>query len=296
MRERRAVFGIHEAQDVFAVRPAPNESLLLGDAPAHERQQLKRNFFAIATRLQHGSAKDRRALALNVLLHKLPQVIDHRHRVQIAFALRFAPREQPVATEHDAVAARVVLHGVAHHYRQLKAWALPRDPHQPVLEVAIELLHLFFAVGRGGHRDSPVGMEMIHMAVGKKAVQWCIDGRHRWIHAEGAERVQLHHSVLFRHAAVARFDGQQLVEVERRKTGALNAAQIAAAALDPQHLDGLAGQRIALRDLGTGIAAGEVGDAQIGSEQVGAVAQQLRLIESSSRLFIPQILQVAERG
>jgi hypothetical protein len=91
-----------------------------------------------------------------------------------------------------------------------------------------------------------------------------------------------------------RFDGEQFVEIERGKTGAFNAAQIAAAAFDPQHVGPLPGQWIGLLDFRAGIAAAEVGDAQIGSQQIGAIAQQLGLIEVRGCFFIPQVLQVAQ--
>jgi hypothetical protein len=67
--------------------------------------------------------------------------------------------------------------------------------------------------------------------------------------------------------------------IEGGKAGALDAAQVAAGAFDPEHFDRFAGERVDLGDFGTGVAAGEVGDAQVGAEQVGAVAQEFGLIE-----------------
>ena len=49
--------------------------------------------------------------------------------------------------------------------------------------------------------------------------------------------------------------------IEGGETGALDAAEVAAGAFDPEHFNGLAGERVELGDLGAGVAAGEVGEA-----------------------------------
>ena len=67
--------------------------------------------------------------------------------------------------------------------------------------------------------------------------------------------------------------------VERRETRALDATQVAAAALHPQNFNRLAGQRIDFVKLRAGIASAEVGDAQVGPQQIRPVAKQLGLIQ-----------------
>ena len=108
---------------------------------------------------------------------------------------------------------------------------------------------------------------------------------------EGAERVHRRPFVFVVDALVAALKREQLLLVESGEAGALDAAQVAAGAFDPEHLDGLAGEGVDLGDLGAGVAAGEVGDAQVGAEQVGAIAQQFRLVEGSSDRGIPAILK-----
>ena len=68
------------------------------------------------------------------------------------------------------------LDGALHHHGQLKAGALPGNPDQGVAELAIELVHLGFAVGGGGEGDAPVGMEVVDVGKGQKAVQRRVDG------------------------------------------------------------------------------------------------------------------------
>ena len=63
-------------------------------------------------------------------------------------------------------------------------------------------------------------------------------------------------------------DAEKPVHVEGGEAGALDAAEVAAGAFDPEDLFGLAVQRVYLFELGAGVAAAEVGDAQVGAEEV----------------------------
>ena len=139
--------------------------------------------------------------------------------------------------------------GFAHHQAEFKAGALPGNPDERVVELAIELVHLGFAVGRGGERDAPVGMQMIDVREGKKAVQRRVDGGGDGVVAEGAQRIHRHHVVFGVDAFVAALEREQLVLVERGEAGALDAAEVAAGAFDPEHFDLLAGEGIGLHDL-----------------------------------------------
>ncbi len=58
-----------------------------------------------------------------------------------------------------------------------------------------------------------------------------------------------------------------------------------------RHADGLAGEGVGQIDLGTGVAAAEVGDAQVGAQQIGTVAQECELVvaEGSRLALVPQI-------
>ena len=233
----------------------------------------------------------KRTVALGVARDELSDLVDDGEGVDVALALRLAPGEEAVAAEHDAVAAGIVADRLAHHQAELKAGALPGNPDQVMAELAVELLHFGLAVGGGGQGDAPVGVEMVDVGEGKKAVQRRVNGGGDGVVAEGAEGIHGHHVVFVIDALVAALEGEQLLLVEGGEAGALDAAQVAAGALDPEHLDGLAGERIDLGDLGAGVAAGEVGDAQVGAEQVGAVAQQFGLVESGGESWRPSGLQ-----
>ena len=64
----------------------------------------------------------------------------------------------------------VGVHGSAQHHRQLEAGALPRYPDDAPAELRVEFVQFPFAVGAGGDRDGPIGVEVVHMRERKKRV------------------------------------------------------------------------------------------------------------------------------
>ena len=182
-------------------------------------------------------------------LNELANLVDQVESVQVALVLRLAPCKQSVPAQHDAIAAGIFLNGALHHHRQFKPWALPRQPHKGVAELAVELLHLRFAVGGGSQCDTPVRVQMVYVRKWKKPVQRCVDRSSHRISAVRAKRVQFRHLVFAVCALVAPLQYQQLFLVERCKAGALDAAQIAARAFDPEHFDPFACQGVDFGDL-----------------------------------------------
>ncbi len=70
---------------------------------------------------------------------------------------------------------------------------------------------------------------------------------------EGALRVEIDHLILELDTAIDLFELEQLVEAERGEAGALDAAEIAAAAFYPKDFAGNSVERVDLIDLGAGI-------------------------------------------
>ena len=103
------------------------------------------------------------------------------------------------------------------------------------------------------------------------------------------ERIELDHGVLFVNAAVLLLEREQLVEIEGREAGALDAAEIAAAAFDPEHELLLAVDGIDGLELGAGVAAAEVGQAQVRAEQVRAVAEEFGSVEGRGEGIVPLV-------
>src|SRR6185312_1493162 len=98
-----------------------------------------------------------------------------------------------------------------------------------------------------------------------------------------------HHLVLVFLAAIELFETQELVEVERREAIELHRTEVAARALYPQHLHGLARERIALRELRGRVAAAEIRDREIRAQQVGPVQEKRRLGHSLRPILRPAV-------
>ena len=199
-----------------------------------------------------------------------------------------------MAPKNDAIASGILSDGVAHHESQLKARPLPGNPDQRVIEFAVKLVHLCLAVCGCSESDAPVGVKMIHMWEGQKSMQWRIDGGGHRIVAEGTDGVHAHHVVFGVDTFIDPLESEQLFLVECGKSSALDAAQVAARTFDPEHFHSLASQRVRLRNLGAGVAAGKVGDAQVRSEQVRTITQELRFIKRSGYAGVPAIFKEAQ--
>ena len=198
-----------------------------------------------------------------------------------------------MAAEDDAVAAGIVLDRLAQHQRQLEAGPLPGHPDDLAAVLLVELLEPGLAVGARRQRDRPVGMQVIDVVERQERVERRVDRGRDAVLAEREQRVEAHHLVLERLAAVARDQALELVEIEHGEAGGADRSQIAAAALHRHHARRRAGQRIGQIELRAGVAAAEVGDAQIGAEQVRSVAQQLERLRFEPRrlALVPEILQ-----
>ena len=86
----------------------------------------------------------------------------------------------------------------------------------------------------------------------------------------------------------------QLVQIKRGKSVSLDAANVAAAPLDPQHVFWRTIERIRIDNLRAGISAAEVRDAKIGAQKVRAVTKQLRRIQRVGDALIPPIFQMVQ--
>ncbi len=206
------------------------------------------------------------------------------HRVFVAGAGRFAPAEQAVATEHDAAQAGVrgVVGGQA-----LAQFVARTQPGHPAHGALVHLAGDRLAVGHGRDRDHGVRVHVVHVCIGQRGVQRGVDGGRAGVEVEGAVRQVAHHLVFVLQAAVQALERAQLVHVERGEAVELHGAHVAARALDPEHFGVGAAQGVALPDLGRGVAPAVVGDAQVRTEQVGAVQKQMGLVHAGGRGVVP---------
>ena len=214
--------------------------------------------------------------------------IDHRDRRLVTGLRGRSPGEQAMAAEHDAFQLRIRLR----HGAELEAEVEPGPlPGQEAEFAAERLLRQSLGVFAGGDRDDRVGVHMVDMGMRHEAVQGRVDRGRARIEIEGAMVEQRDHLVLVREAAIDRLQAEELVEIEGREAVELHRADVAARSLDPQHRDRRASQRIDALDLGRGVAAAEIGDAEVAAEKVRAIEQEARLIEPGSLGVVPQIWQ-----
>src|SRR5215469_13799219 len=226
------------------------------------RHHLRSNLLAILAGRGLRAAEALVVAARAMALDELADLIDDRDGVEVALALRVAPGKETMAAEDDAIAAGRLADDLAEHHAELKARALPGQPGELVAKLRVEFVHALLAVGRGREGDRPVRMQVIDVREGKKAVQRRVDGGRGGVVAEGDERIELDHRILFVDSAVLLLQREQLVEVERCEACALDAAEVAARALDPEHELLLAIDRIDGFKLRAGVTSAEVGQAQ----------------------------------
>jgi hypothetical protein len=90
-----------------------------------------------------------------------------------------------------------------------------------------------------------------------------------------------------RFCCVNRLKADEFVLIERGEIFAFGSAEITAGALDPEYFGLLASEGIGLHDFGGSVAATGVGDALVGSENVGAVDEAGYGIEFSGMGVVP---------
>ncbi len=289
IRKRDRIGAALEVSDDPAVR---------GHGATQHRQNRHRQRIAIRRGRDACAAERRPAGAIRVRLHELTHLIDGPDAADVALLLRLTPREQPVTSEDDPVASRVLLDRTTQHQRQLESGPLPGHPRDLSPVRLIELVELLFAVGAGRQRNRPIRMQVIDVRKRQKRVQRRVDRRGNPVLAERAQRVEPHHLVLVRFAAIARDQIVQLVHVEHGETGRADRSEIAAAPFHGHHAARLARQGVRQIELGARVAAAKVGDAQVGAEQVRSIPQQLQRcgLEGGALTIVPEILQRGSHG
>ena len=201
-----------------------------------------------------------------------------------------APGEEAVALEHAALRLRVLAREPLQPQAELVARPLPRQPADLVAE---DLGRQRLRVLRRGKGDDRIGVHVIDMAAGHIGMERRVDRRRPRVQVEGAVGQVAHHLVLVLDAAIEALQRLELRHDERREAVELHRADVAARALDPQHLDGLAGQRVLLRHLGRGVAPAVVGDPLVRAEQVRAIEEELRLRHARRARVVPETRQPA---
>ena len=294
--EPLGVARVDKSQDLRRVRKVSDHPLLSGHAAAKKRKEVGGRGARVGARPVNLSSEEVGSRLFDVLPDKLPELVDEGDGVEVTLPLAFAPGKEAVSAEHDAVRARMRLDCRAQHHGQLEAGPLPGNPDQVVPEAPVEFLHALDPVGGGRERDAPVGVQVVHVREGKKAVQRRVNRGCDRVRAERAQRVVARHFVFVLGAAITAFEPPQLLQIQRGEAAALDAAEVAAAALHPENGLLAAVHGIWLDDLGAGVAAAEVGNTEVAPQQVRAIAEKIGLIETASRAVVPEVPEIAEIG
>ena len=224
----------------------------------------------------NGGRPDASACSCDELAH----LIDGRDAAQVALALRVAPREQAVAAEDDAVAARIARRPRGAASAPARSRAAATAPRRSGgRSCALNSSSFVRAVRARRERDRPVGMQVIDVVERQKRVQRRVDRRGDAVLAERAQRIVRRPSRLRAlrrdsarsapRACPGRARQTRLRVIDRRSPPLPLTASTRV---------GSPGQRIGQLELRAGVAAAEIGDAQVGAEQVRAIAQQFERV------------------
>ena len=256
--------GVHEVQHVRRIDEMSDLALMLRNPAADLRQQPQRRGPALGLwKGAHLLATEGRLAPVVLKPHSC--LVDDPERGVVTLLRAVAPGEQPVAAQDDADIARILPRHFTELDAQIDAGPLPgQEADLAAKDIPGEL----FGVVGGGYGDDRVRMDMIHMPVGYIAMQAGVDRRRPRIEVEDAMVQRVNHRVFLLEAGVEPLERVELVLIERGEAVELHRADVAARALDPQHRHVLARQRILCRDLGGGIAAAKIGDAQVRAQQV----------------------------
>ena len=250
-----------------------------------------RSFAATSRRSARGRASTRwppKDFSARVLAEPSGGSVDHLQRGLVAILRGRPPGEQAVAAKHHPFDLRIGLGHRAELQTEVKPGTLPwKKTEFPTINLSRQL----FGVLAGRDCDDSVGVNVVDVRMRNEAVQRGIDRGCARVEVERAVIVERNHLVLVLEAAIDRAEAEQLIEIERRETVELHRADVAAGALDPKDIRRRAGQRIRGGKLGRGVAAAEIGDAQVASEQIGSVEQQPGPVEGSRALVVPQVRQ-----
>ena len=214
-------------------------------------------------------------------------------RTRIAGLGGVSPGEEPMTGEDHPLRFRVLPREGSDLETEIEAGTLPRQPPDLAPE---QLAGELPAAGRGGDRDHGVRVHVIDVLVRHVSVQGRVDAGRAWVEIEGAVRQVAHHLVLMLGAPVQLLQLLELAQVESGEAVELHAPEIAARALDPEHFDLDAAERIALHHLGRRVPAAEIGDPQIGAQEVRAIQQPFGLAQGSGFRCIPEVGEAARHG
>ena len=203
---------------------------------------------------------------------RLLRAADQLDRGEVGLLHGGPPADRPVLLEQQLAGLRVRLEG-------LRDFSRDEEPGAPVRErddvLSVDFAEHITAAVIVGERDHRVGVGVDHRRRGQEAVEQGLDGRAR---ARGLlQRVgEVVHHLLVAHV-LAFEQGQHVVHAHAGEVLHLDALEIGAAALHPQHA-----RRpvpvIALVPLDRGVAAAPHHEGGLGADQPGRVDEEIEIV------------------
>ena len=293
LRQPLRVDAVDKPQHLRPMLHRADESLLLRHLPAKPRQHFGQHAGAVIIVQRTVLRAAKSLIALVVIVKIAGGRLDKLERQVVAGFVVVVPVDESVLPHEQADELGIGPGDCFHLQAQVKARPLPAD----VAEAAAEDLPVEpLLVGARRDRDNGIGVHVIDVPGRQEAVQRRVDATCARVEVVRHVRVETDHVVLglrFRSDRIARsvdvLDAVEPGEFERGEIRPLARPEVAAAALDPEHVDLVAGERILLEDLGRRVAAAGVGDALVAAEQIAAVDEPLDRIGRRGRV-VPEIV------
>jgi hypothetical protein len=165
-----------------------------------------------------------------------------------------------VAAEHETLQLRVVGRHSPDEEPKIESRTLPRNPSERAAE---NLTGQPLAMPCRSNRDDGIRVHVIDMAVGAEGMQGRVDARGPRIQVERAVRKVRWHLAFVIAAAKEPGESAQLFQGQRREPVQLGRPEIAARALDPEHLERLTRERVGCCEFRRGVPASEVGQTAV---------------------------------
>jgi hypothetical protein len=172
-----------------------------------------------------------------------------------------------VSAEDAADGLRVAALHLGDVEAELEAGTTPGHPDDAVAEA---LLGEGLAVRGRGEGDAAVRVQVVDVGALHQAVHGGVDARGGAALPVQAEVERGDHLVLALDARVDVDERSDPVQAQDGESRLGEGPEVTARALHPEQLDGLTGDRVLLRALGGGVAAGVVGVAGVGAQAVAA--------------------------
>ena len=188
--------------------------------------------------------------------------------------------------KYDSANTRIGVDRVAQAQTQVEAGPLPRQPSEFAAE---DFARESFAVARRRDRDDRIGMDMIDVRERQERMKRSIDAGGARAAGKGAI-VEVRNELIFVLAAAkAPFQCDEFVLIQLREAGQIHRAQIVAGSFHPQNRHALVVERIDVAKFCRGVAAAEIGHAEIGAQQMRAIQKQLGFRERFRVGIVPSV-------